>query len=427
MRVTRSFATDERGATVALVAICMLAFMGMVVLVVDVGGMLTLRRRLVTAADSAALAAAQSCAKMDAVEAPIKADELATSNVAEAVQDSYEPGSCGSNNSGEVSVKYHAIRNLTFAPVIGGPAERQIGAKASAIWGPAGGATPVPIEFSVTPVGELPCAHQEPGTECAYWHDNSNDFGLNDSSSWGFMNLTAWGVDPDASCPNAGSNDRAEWIEGSDRIQTKIESSPAYVCIDSGHSNSSWYAALQRQVGKIKFFPVNDPAQMVRTSGKEKYAIIGFTALRVDQVLKGNDPEAVGTQGGSGRCSEKHSFLPNENFDLDLMGCVTERPELITNLQLSGKSGRTTVTFQEGIDYTFDQETHIVTWNAPATKDVTIAFDWAAAGTPGKCGVRKPDPNAVCLVVSWQGVQVGGSLPGAGNPDFGLRAVRLSG
>jgi hypothetical protein len=417
---------DERGATIALVAICLMAFMGMVVLVVDVGGLLTLRRRLVTAADSATLAAAQSCAKMNAVEAPGKADELATANVTDAERDLYTHEGCGTGSSGEVTTRYHSIRSLTFAPVIGGPAERQVAAQASAIWGPAGGASPVPIEFSVTPIGELPCAHQDVGTECAYWHDNSTDFGLNDSSSWGFMNLAAWGVDPDASCPNSGASDRAKWIEGSPKIQTRIESSPAYVCIDSGHSSSSWYEALRNQIGKIKFFPINDPDQMILASGKEKYAVVGFTALRVDQVLKGDDSAAVGTAGGSGRCTGTHSFIPNEEFDLDLLGCYTTEPDLITDLKLSKKSGNSTIVFQPGLDYTFDAEMRVVTWNANAIQDVAVAFDWSATGTPGKCGIRKPDPNAVCLVVSWQGIQVGGSLPDAGNPDFGLRAVRLS-
>lgn len=426
MRMTRVIHSDERGATVALVAICLLAFMGMVVLVVDVGGLLTLRRRLVTSADSAALAAAQSCAKMDPAEAPLKADELATANVPGAVRALYEHTDCGTGSSGEVTTRYNLTRGLTFAPVIGGPAERRVAAQASAIWGPAGGATPVPIEFSVTPLGELPCAHQEIGTECAYWHDNSEDFGATDGSNWGFMNLAAWGVDPGASCPNSGASERANWIEGSTDIETKVLTRPTYVCIDSGHSASSWYEALRNQIGRIKFFPVNDPAQMVLTSGKEKYAVVGFTAVRIDQVLKGNDPAAVGTQGASGRCTGKHSFIPNEEFDLDLLGCYGTEPDLIANLQLSKKSGGTATVFQPGTDYSFDTETHVVTWNTNAVKDVAIEFDWSTSGTPGKCGVRKPDPNAVCLVVSWQGIQVGGSLPDAGNPDFGLRAVRLS-
>ncbi|MGH2756929.1 MAG: pilus assembly protein TadG-related protein [Actinomycetota bacterium] len=427
MRMMRLLRDDERGATIALVAICLMAFMGMVVLVVDVGGLLTLRRRLVTAADSAALAAAQSCAKMNAVEAPGQADDLATANVSDAVRDLYTHENCGTESSGEVTARYHSIRTLTFAPVIGGPAERQVAAQASAIWGPAGGASPVPIEFSVTPAGVLPCSNQEVGTECAYWHDNSTDFGLNDSSSWGFMNLAAWGVDPDASCPNSGSSDRADWIDGSERTNSKIESRPTFVCIDSGHSSSSWYEALRNQMGKIKFFPINDPDQMIRTAGKEKYAVIGFTALRVDLVLKGNDVEAVGSPGGSGRCTAKHSFTPNEALNLDLLGCYSTTLDSITNLQLSKTSGRSTTVYQPGVDYTYDDQTHMVTWTTNAVQDVAIEFDWTAAGSPGKCGIRKPDPNAVCLVVSWQGIQVGGSLPGADNPDFGLRAVRLSG
>jgi hypothetical protein len=427
MRMMRLLRDDERGATIALVAICLMAFMGMVVLVVDVGGLLTLRRRLVTAADSASLAAAQSCAKMNAVEAPGQADDLATANVSDAVRDLYTHEDCGTGSSGEVTTRYHAIRSLTFAPVIGGPAERQVGAQATAIWGPAGGANPVPIEFSVTPVGDLPCANQEVGTTCAYWHDNSTDFDLGNSSSWGFMNLAAWGVDPDASCPNAGASDRAKWIEGGEKTNSKIETSPAFVCIDSGHSSSSWYEALRNQIGRIKFFPVNDPDQMIRTPGKEKYAVIGFTALRVDLVLKGNDAEAVGSPGGSGRCTAKHSFAPNEVLNLDLLGCYSTTVDAITNLQLSTTSKGITTVFQPGVHYTYDAQTHVVTWTTNAVKDVAIEFDWTATGTPGRCGIRKPDPNAVCLVVSWQGIQVGGSLPDDSNPDFGLRAVRLSG
>ena len=50
---------NERGAATAMVAISLIAIMGMVVLVVDVGGLLTLRRRIVAASDAAALATAQ--------------------------------------------------------------------------------------------------------------------------------------------------------------------------------------------------------------------------------------------------------------------------------------------------------------------------------------------------------------------------------
>ncbi|MBW3595222.1 MAG: hypothetical protein KY391_06550, partial [Actinobacteria bacterium] len=194
-------------------------------------------------------------------------------------------------------------------------------------------------------------------------------------------------------------------------------------CVDSGHSNSSWMEALQNQVGKIKHFPVNDPDAMVRTEGREKYAIIGFVALRVEAVLKGNDPAAVGTPGASGRCSGTFSFGLNSTFDIDDLGCDTSTAT-ISNLTLESGNGSKKKVHVEGTDYTFDPASHVISWFGAPTKDVSIAFDWAQAGSEGKCGSRAPDPNAICLSASWQGVQVGGSLPGNG-ADFGMRAVRL--
>jgi Flp pilus assembly protein TadG len=423
VRVSRRTPRGEEGVTLAVVAISLFMLLAVVMLVVDVGGMLTLRRRMVNAADAAALAAAQSCARMNAAEAPLKADELATSNQSDAVRDAYFQEGCGTESAGEVTVRYHSIKDFYFAPIFGHEFG-EVPASATAIWGPAGGATPVPIEFSVTPIGEVPCAHQEKGTECAYWHDNSTDFDIGDSSSWGFMSLTDWGVAPDAACPNSGSSDRASWIDGSSRMSVAVTSDPTYVCIDSGHSSSGWLGALQSQVGKIKYFPVNDPARMIRISGKEKYAIIGFIPLRVDAVLKGNDPEAVGRPGTVGRCTGTHTFTPNENFNLDSMGCYTSVDQ-ISNLDLWKKVGNKRVTYQQGADYTFDSDQHVITWLTAPVPDVNVEFDWATVGISGKCGFRKPDPNAVCLVTSWQGAQVGGSLPGTG-PDLGLRAVQLT-
>ena len=52
---------EERGATVVIVILSLFALFGMIVLVVDVGGLLYARRGMVNASDAAALAAAQSC------------------------------------------------------------------------------------------------------------------------------------------------------------------------------------------------------------------------------------------------------------------------------------------------------------------------------------------------------------------------------
>ncbi len=53
---------NERGAVVVIVVLSLIGIMSMLVLTVDVGGLLLRRRSLVNAADSAALAAGQTCA-----------------------------------------------------------------------------------------------------------------------------------------------------------------------------------------------------------------------------------------------------------------------------------------------------------------------------------------------------------------------------
>src|SRR3954452_15334872 len=59
--ILRRLHGDQSGVTMVIVALCLIALMGMVVLVVDVGGLLWNRRARVNASDAAALSAAQSC------------------------------------------------------------------------------------------------------------------------------------------------------------------------------------------------------------------------------------------------------------------------------------------------------------------------------------------------------------------------------
>ena len=416
---------DERGATIVIVTLALAALMGMTVLVVDVGGLLTLRRRMVLTADAAALAAAQSCGLEEPWDAEPQADSLATANRADATSTKFETEDCGGSSSGRVELGYAAPQTLVFAPILGAPETRPVSAEAEAIWGPAGGAAPMPIELSIDPNGLVDCAYKEVGTECAYWHDNSVSHDLRDSSNWGFMNLSSAGVAPDDACSNSGTNERRAWIDSTMLEHITINEGTTFVCIDSGHSNSSWFAALTAQIGTVRYFPINDPAQMITTAGKEKYAIIGFIPLRVDDVLRGNDPLAVGTPGATGNCRATHTFSPGSRLDLDSLGCYADA-EVISNLRIFRRQGGNTTEYREGSDYTFDSTTHVVSWFTGTARDASIWFDWAEAGIAGKCGARRPDPNGVCLVLSWQGVRVAGSLPGAG-ADFGLRAVRLDG
>ena len=92
---------------------------------------------------------------------------------------------------------------------------------------------------------------------------------------------------------------------------------------------------------------------------------------------------------------------------------------------LTSGNGSKKVTYAEGTDYNVDPATDVLTWTHAAQSGVSVSFDWTTAGTPGACGSHKSDPNAVCLVATWEGAQVGGSRPGGGQ-DFGVRAIRLS-
>ena len=77
---SRIGSNGERGATVVIVALSLVAMFGMIVLVVDVGGLLYKRRELVNASDAAALSGAQTCAltlAKDGRDSKTAADESA--------------------------------------------------------------------------------------------------------------------------------------------------------------------------------------------------------------------------------------------------------------------------------------------------------------------------------------------------------------
>ena len=68
---------------------------------------------------------------------------------------------------------------------------------------------------------------------------------------------------------------------------------PTYVCVSHGFEHSTWFGALRDDIGKLVVFPVNDPATMIRTPGREKYSIVGFAEMRLEDVLSGADPNAL--------------------------------------------------------------------------------------------------------------------------------------
>jgi Flp pilus assembly protein TadG len=294
MRVTRALRRardEESGATMVIVALSLVVLLGMVALVVDGGGMYVAKRRVVAAADAAALAAAQSCASGLAAQAPSQADRYARSNAPGAARTGYSTQGCGAIGSGSVTVRYSAEQQLFFAPVLGLPSKAQVGATATAMWQPAGGALAIPVEVSLS--GDtFPCASLPIGSPCNYWHDQANN-NFPNSSDWGFMNLgEQWNVPADAHCHDPGASTLWDWIHTG--LDVKLDpNGPTYVCVSHGFEHSTWFGALRDDIGGLVVFPVNDPATMIRTPGEQKYSIVGFAELRLEDVLAGNDARAL--------------------------------------------------------------------------------------------------------------------------------------
>jgi hypothetical protein len=470
-RLARVNAGDESGATLLMVAISLVAIFGMVVLTVDVGGLAVKRRALVNTNDSAALAAAGTFARNGTLlNAQSQADLLATQNVSNAVHDSLKPWwQVGVDVAGHpcvpitcVTVRYQGDQKLFFAPVIGLGNTMAIHVGATAIWGPAGGGSPAPIMIrsdwlgSECKVPVLPTT--PPPVECGFWLNDHDDNGF---PLWSWINLNpypggtnpGWNVPRTYNCPNVSSGDRTNWILGINVPTLKVNPipTPTFVCTVSGLASSN-VADLRTQIGKYKVFPINDgkgvlaPPGQVDKNGNycppgtsctpDKYDIVGFTVLRLDDVLRGDDPAAYGSPGTTGSCSAIHSFTktgPGKTWDLDTQSCTIiglHYPADLTKLYPKISLGTTVysggVTGACGTDYCYDPTSHAISWLKKAdVTNATVAWEWVTGWIPGKCGVHTRDANAVCIVASWQGPQTGGTGPGGG-VDFGLRAIRLS-
>src|SRR3954452_12806335 len=173
--ILRRLHGDQSGVTMIIVALCLIALFGMIVLVVDVGGLLWNRREMVNASDAAALSAAQTCVLASSDDfyrgnEELAADSLATQNSSRAntVPPNIlaKPG-CHTAKQGYVTVQYSANQQLFFAGVLGAGGSNPVTTQATAMWGPAGSATPVPLAIYTNSFGSNCDIQSIPaGTEC---------------------------------------------------------------------------------------------------------------------------------------------------------------------------------------------------------------------------------------------------------------------
>jgi hypothetical protein len=446
----------EEGATLAIVAIALIALMGMVVLVVDVGGLVNRRREMVNANDAAALAAAKAFAAQEGGarcglnEDPAQsvATSLAQTNVSGASLDLFTTD-C---NEQSVTVEYARDQDLFFAPVLGFGDSANVVATATAIWGQSMGGNPMPIELD--PLLTANCVFESDGTTfkapgpcpTGFWFNNKDLT----NSSWGMMNLQTWGADPGDNCDNAGgANLLGEWITQTTPIQVHLTEIPTYVCTTDGGKAPNWFRDLESQIGKIFLFPVNDPDQMILgpPNSREKWAIIAFAPMKVEAIYHGNDEDAIGTPG-----TPQQTPVCTRALGLSSLGTVNLGTKATTecgispsfdSIPFSGVSvasgnGRNRVTYVKcppsggsNCDYRYDETTYELTWVNSATRGVsgkevtfTAVID-ATPGTPGACGIKPSDPNAKCLVLSWAGPQLIGTDPQPGGSGFGAQSIAL--
>jgi hypothetical protein len=440
---------DERGATAVIVTLSLVALLGLVVLTVDVGQLLFSRRAMVNASDAAALAAAQTCAGVDDLDVPeTMADTYALDNVGSAITalpNIVDITGCDGPSFGHVTVEYTTNQQLFFAGVLGANGPATVRTRATAGWGPAGGANPMPIVV-YTGQSQGSCDIQEgigSGVQCYLWYDND----LFNQSSFGFLNLCTatdpcsqgWDVGGSDSCPNVGASLRDDWIAGNwDGGPNEVNYPAAtYVCRVSGLSTSNWAALESRALpthdpngdSADLIFPVNDCAAQVDSNGNvlgcaatvapDKYNIIGFIVLHLEAIYD-SKPE---WEGASGSCQTTPMNMtpvsPNIDLDAIAAGLGCSPYDSIANVRMSAPGNPQCCTLNT--HFTYDPVTHEVDWIGGVRDNVTLSWDYAQ---DGPCGVAPGNSSAVCIKVETVEVRFGGTSAGGG-ADFGLRAVRL--
>jgi len=329
MRVT-SRLRGESGATAVIVAIMLLVLVGMLALAVDGGLLWTKFRRLRSANDAAALAAAYSCAKGEGLAgADAKAGEVALANVTDAspTQPSEYPMGC-EVNGGEVTTHFGGEQVLLFGPAVGVSSPKPVAAAATAIWGGAGGASNVvPLMLAMNRLSTCGIPFKvAPGDPCFFWWDNGtrNDQSELTNAEWGLVDLNTWDTPPEDSCPgNASQGEVSDWIYDGfpGTLMIVPAGGPVYVCRGAGFQGGALNNDITAQRGELLFFPVNDPYQQVQAGGSlcgpdllngpctvYRYAIVGFAVLEVVNVWTGQDAQTMcnHTAGNNGslRCLE---------------------------------------------------------------------------------------------------------------------------
>jgi len=289
MRVT-SMKREENGAVLVIVALSLVVLLGMLALVVDLGRAVAIRRAMVNASDSAALAAAQKCALgFGSGEARTAANVTAEMNDANARLVSFESGpECDSLQTfGEklVTVRYTTTVDYFVAPILGIDSQA-VTTQATALWGPAQKAAPIPLRIDLGALTDcvVDFNSSEPKT-CYLGFDNKDPFGAENDWSWlyfGGADGGGWNT-TDCTSQAGGSGDPISFIEGDPFVKGVLnDPPPTYVCSYSGNAQDV-VSALAGREGDILTFPVVDSVTypVIGQGANLAWPVVAFTKLRL--------------------------------------------------------------------------------------------------------------------------------------------------
>jgi hypothetical protein len=399
-----------------IVVLSLFALFGMIILVVDVGGLLYARRGMVNASDAAALAAAQSCIGVTENEeafadqyAVLNADAVVTtgSNITDQVN-------CHAAQAGYVSVEYTREWPLFFGGVLGFDGSGSVTTAATAHWGPTGTASPIPLVIYEGALQGVHCdiPFVDAGTTCFIWEDNDVGVGGGD---FGFLDVEkGWDVGKLDRCNNAGGTPQLrDWIAGSDPVADLDLNYgfATWVCSRriEGGSNIAW-DALEDLIGETRDFPIvgttpEDEEPPFIGTPQPKYNVIGFAHFEIMDV----------------RMASK---LSNPPIDCPVPETATLPFDLIAECAPDGVGAAYVDGSAEptpgSVVLDVDADGVIQSWSERPT---SVTFEYTSL--VADCG-DNPPPNrsAHCLVLRWNGATIGGKNVGGG-ANFGIHAVAL--
>ncbi|HEX6330553.1 MAG TPA: pilus assembly protein TadG-related protein [Actinomycetota bacterium] len=299
---------DEGGAVLLIVAFTLVALIGMLALVFDLGSLVSTRRTAVKAADAAALAAAQSCFDGDAAGAPLAAERIGFANMEDSGTNLSGTTStivaqegCGTNrNYGYVTVRVSTDQDLYLSPIFGIDSHG-VAAEATAAWGMVVG-PPVPVMASIGGPDafsscEIPPSASIPGEVCYVLMDNDR----NGESQFGYLSLSHWypvGTDPlTMACSSVGGTRLLRDQIAGIGMPNYVYGAPAWSCKVPGESAQTWPTLA----GLTRWFPLTNPA-VTEPSGKFYY-VEGFaqaTVVSVEQKSWSDVTTNPGNGDGSG-------------------------------------------------------------------------------------------------------------------------------